>query len=187
MDWDATQLTVPLLGLQMRPVSVTDAATVIRWRNAQESQDGFFSTGMINTSKHRAFVRSRPSGDYTWMFSRGRDTIGMAGLIVDPDSQLAESGRLCIDCELRSWENCVGIPLANLWFAFEVLGLFEVWCDVFTANSGAMKINKRVGFQNMGFDLEGHTHAKGPVAHHRINCMEWQGLERRCKHLGLIE
>lgn len=198
-EYGGPTLAVPYLGLIMRPVMYGDAVQVCGWRNSDEAQEAFFTTGITTPDHHAAFIENRKPHDFTWMFEMEGPVVwevrsgpppvygpaGMAALTVRPETRDAEAGRLFVDQRFRKPRYSFGIPLALCWYAFDVLRLDHVWCDILSSNKTAMKLNRMIGYSGCGVDVPGHTHPKGPVTHMERWRKDWQGLGYWVEKLGL--
>lgn len=176
---------VPDLGLSMRPVCLEDALLVCKWRNSSDARKGFFTDHIVTPDHHAEFLRNRLPHDYTWMFLSGETPVGMGGLTVHPESRSAEAGRLFVPPEYRCIRHTAGIPLALCWFGFDVLKVDHIWCDILTENRAVVNLNRTIGYNGVGVDVPGHTHAKGSVTHMDRSLKEWQGLKHWLREMRI--
>ncbi len=162
-DYIGQTLTVPHFNIRMRNVDLYDTGQVCTWRNSTGEQ--------WSAADHRRIVLERKPHDYTWIMNCDDfydQLIGMAGLTVKPEWEQGHACRLFMAPNYRISQFDMAIPLAVLWFAFDILHLERVWTDIHESRRSTTWIHQAIGY-HFSFGRLG-------INSFRFDRKDWKGL-----------
>ena len=61
------RIELPGSRIYLRPVELTDAFTVVKWRNTADSRRAFFDRRVVTPDTHADFIQNRSKHDLVWM------------------------------------------------------------------------------------------------------------------------
>ena len=148
--------------IHFRSIEATlhDAYLVTKWRNQDDARAVFFSTDVVTPDTHLSFMAHRKLHDLVWIVEAGDIEIGMAALIVDVRKRIGETGRAYVDHGWRGKGYHDDIDFTRMCFAFDVLNLNSLWCEVFISNEAVIASRKRAGWE----DYDIYQSERGPVS-----------------------
>lgn len=156
--------------------SLKDAYKVTRWRNTDTAQASFFSDDVVTPDTHLLFVKNRKPHDLVFMAEAvaGDIAIGMTSLTVDVKQRTGEYGRTYIDKDWRGQGYATETEYLLLSYAFDLLRLNSLWCDMYVSNKAVIALHLKTGWQKAGIDLLDHTDLRGPVLHQVYQRAWWE-------------
>jgi RimJ/RimL family protein N-acetyltransferase len=181
--------------LSLRPItdSDEDCYLVAKWRNTEEALASFMTRTVTTPDTHREFIHKRKLHDLVWIVeglnskrtriwdlnydpSDAWVPVGMVSLTVETMSRTGEIGRLFVDPGFkRGWLAKKVMDLANS-YAFEVLNLKYVWCDVRPDNKAVIWLHKKAGWHEISSDSLGLPYSlrRDDMIFLRLNRSTWQ-------------
>lgn len=153
----------------IRPARAEEVLQILAWRNAPRVRRAMLTQHEIGRSEHQTwFERQMANPHFRQLLSEegGSPVSVQAFFDIRPGHSawwafyFTEAVPHDMAAMLRIWK---GVELAGLAYAFEVLGLETLYCEVLRSNSGVSQWHKRFGFvpcdpaisANFGrFDLE---------------------------------
>lgn len=152
MAGENTKTTLTGEFVDLRPITVADAALTFRWR--QGARALLLNQGAQTVEQQAGWIASRPSSEYNFIIeTKHRRPIGMLSLAaIDPVNRRGEPGRFLIGDEAAAQ----GIPAAaeamKLLYelAFDRLGLRRVCGTVAADNTRMVKWQTYLGMVQEG-------------------------------------
>ena len=144
-------------GCRIRLLEKTDIERLRCWRNRDHIRKWFVHSAPIEPDQQRAWwdaYRSRPD-DYMFVIedvAEGLGAVGAAALYnIDCERNRAEYGRMMIgESAARGRGLARTATRLVIEFAFDHLGLGEVYLEVFSDNDPAVAIYRSCGFEETG-------------------------------------
>ncbi len=145
--------------VRLRLLTPDDLPLTLAWRNQDAIRQWFFHSAIITPAQHAAWFEQYQGRDDDFVFiiealQAGGAPVGQVALYhVDWAGRRAEFGRLMIGEPSASGKG-LGRAAAQLalHIAFEDLALDEVYLEVFAANTAAIAVYEKVGFQLVAQD-----------------------------------
>lgn len=136
----------------VRPLELKDKDCILQWRNTERIRSYMYSDHIISKQEHDAwFTRALvdPSASYLVFLYQGRP-VGFVGF-----TAINRTHDRC------SWAFYLGetdVPRGTglameffaLDFAFMVLGIRKLFCEVFVFNAAVVKLHEKFGFEQEG-------------------------------------
>lgn len=143
--------------VRLRLLHEADLPNTLKWRNQDHIRRWFFNSNILSAEQHGAWFRQYQERDDDFVFiieevDQGYRPVGQVALYhVDWENRRAEYGRLMIgEADAAGKGLARAATQAILKIGFEVLGLKEIYLEVFPENSRAIKLYEAVGFQEVG-------------------------------------
>lgn len=169
-------------GIALRPMTASsaDCLRVTRWRNTDIARRFFFDSSVVTPDSHTLFMANRKPHDLVFVIvANSIDQVGMCSLTVDTITGHGEYGRLVIDENHNGHGYGWQAEVTLLSYAFDLLHLNRVWCDILAVNRDVIAMHERTGFVILGTDLSGHTHSKGSVVTMEVWAKDWPAIRAR--------
>jgi RimJ/RimL family protein N-acetyltransferase len=137
----------------IRPVRPNEVWQILAWRNAPRVRQAMLTQHEIGRSEHEAwFLRQLADPMFRQMLSLegGIPVSVQAFFDIQPGRSawwafyFTDAVPDDMTAMMRIWK---GVELAGLAYAFEVLGLQILYCEVLRSNSGVSQWHKRFGFE----------------------------------------
>lgn len=137
--------------VSLRPLSVADAATTLRWRLSPRA--GLLNSGASTEAEQRTWISQRGPDELNYVIElREGKPVGMLSLVhIDMNNRSAEPARFLIGEE----ESCRGIPVAAesiallYEIAFQGLGLESVHGVIVRENQGMRVWQRYFGMEEI--------------------------------------
>ncbi|KTS72111.1 hypothetical protein NS274_21970 [Pseudomonas oryzihabitans] len=148
----------------LRPLQSTDAALILRWRNAPAVRQTMYSTRIITEAEHHAWLQRELAAPQSrhFLFTCAEQAVGYACL-----TDIRREHRRCTwGFNLGDSVQPPGTGSRMLFLlaevAFEQLGLDKLWAEVLDFNAASLRVHARLGFQEEG-RLSRHVHRSDGV------------------------
>lgn len=140
--------------IRLRPLNKEDLPLTLAWRNQDNIRKWFFYSALITPEQHLNWFQNylKLENDFVFIIEEVKEKIRPVGQVaiynIDWEGLRAEFGRLLI-----GEPSAVGKGFARnatkavLEFAFEKLGLAEIYLEVYADNAKAISLYKSVGFK----------------------------------------
>lgn len=137
----------------IRPARPDEVWQILAWRNAPRVRQAMLTQHEIESSEHQAwFQRKLTDPKFRQMLSEedGMAVAVQAFFDIQPGQSawwafyFTDAVPADMATMLRIWK---GVELAGLAYAFDVLGLETLYCEVLRSNSGVSQWHKRFGFE----------------------------------------
>lgn len=137
----------------IRPARPDEVFQILAWRNAPRVRQAMLTQHEIGRSEHQAwFKRKLTDPLFRQLLSEegGTQVSVQAFFDIQPGHSawwafyFTDAVPNDMATMLRIWK---GVELAGLAYAFEVLGLQTLYCEVLRSNSGVSQWHKRFGFE----------------------------------------
>lgn len=143
-------LTLKDLGLTLEPLTPETAEVVRKWRNREDIAQFMEYREFISEEMQQQWflkVEADPSSIY-WLIRNEKESIGLIHLAeIDLVAKTAHSGLFVGNVQFIGTGIALGASLIVLDYAFEKLGLQEVFAKVKNGNREAEKYNELLGFK----------------------------------------
>jgi diamine N-acetyltransferase len=140
--------------VRLRLLREEDLPLTLAWRNQDQIRRWFFNSNLIDPDQHAGWFHQYQERDDDFVFiieevNAGCRPVGQVALYhIDWSLKMAEYGRLMIgDPTARGKGLACSATNLVLHIGFQVLGLDEVYLEVFADNDQALKVYQRCGFQ----------------------------------------
>lgn len=140
--------------LRLRLLEEADLPLTLKWRNQDHIRRWFFHSDLISPQQHFDWFRGYSDRDDDFVFiieeaQAEKLPIGQVSIYhVDWEERSAEFGRLMIAEPQAAGRGLARVATqAALSFAFQELGMEEVYLEVYKENVKAVTIYRNVGFQ----------------------------------------
>jgi len=153
------RVVAPLVGDNccLRMLEENDIERLRRWRNQDAIRKWFVQSDPISPEQQRSWwekYRHR-ADDYVFVIEETAENMGPVGSValynIDMENKRAEYGRLMIgEGEAHGKGLAKAATRLLLQFAFDQLGLNEVYLDVFPDNGPAIAVYRDCGFKQAG-------------------------------------
>lgn len=149
-------MSIPLVlygeHVDLRPLSLADAALTCRWRNCDRA--AFLSQGATEPAEQAKWIAARPASELNFIveLKTGRP-VGMLSLVnLDLIHRRAEPGRFLIGEPAAVRGIPVALEAMKLLYglAFDGLGLLRIWGTIAADNVRMIKLQKYLGMREEG-------------------------------------
>ncbi|GAC1034257.1 UDP-4-amino-4,6-dideoxy-N-acetyl-beta-L-altrosami ne N-acetyltransferase [Pseudomonas sp. No.21] len=150
---------VPAPTFRLRPVTLDDAALLLRWRNAEPVRQCMYNTAEIALPEHQRWLQrelANPASRHL-LLERDGAPVGYASL-----ADISERHRRCtwgFNLGDASQPRGTGLRMLALLAeqVFEVLQLEKICSEVLDFNAASLRVHQRLGFVAEG-RLRRHIH-----------------------------
>lgn len=136
-------------GITFKRLTVAQLEMVRQWRNSDDVRPYMQHQSVISESDQLKWFRSIDnSANYYFVVCVDESPLGIFNLKnVDLIAHSAETGSFLKDRSI--WETGIGVraSLLLLYFAFDILELEYLYCEVLSVNSKMIHYNKQLGFR----------------------------------------
>jgi diamine N-acetyltransferase len=156
--------------VNLRLLEEADLPQTLLWRNQDEIRRWFFHSDPIPFENHVAWFQKYKERDDDFVFiitdAHDKRTIGQIALYnINWQKRRAEYGRLMIGCpEAKGKGFAKKATQSLIEFAFNSLGLEEIYLEVLTENQAARKVYEQCGFEITHQD----QHVVSMAIHHKL-------------------
>lgn len=138
---------------QLRPAISTDKWTVLEWRNSERVRTNMYTTHVIKRDEHEEWfdrVQVSTEDEFLVFEYLGRPIGVVAFSRIDPGAKSAVWAFYLGETDVPKGCGSV-MEFFALEFAFDSLKLRKLHCEVIEFNAGVVKLHKRFGFVESGF------------------------------------
>jgi len=174
--------------VSLRALEESDLDLVRRWRNRPEVRGNMYTTHEISEDEHRSWyerVKHDPTKRY-FIFLADDVPLGVIAFTeIHPRNQTASWAFYAGESAPRGTGS--RMELAALDYAFDVLGLEKLWCEVLAFNTGVLDLHRKFGFQQEGVFRSHHVAGSERVDVHRLAILrsEWTPEHRAAMALRI--
>jgi len=158
------------------------------WRNAPRVRENMYTRHEISAEEHQAWWRQVQQSDTCRYFMYEFDKVPM-GIVcftdINPVSQQANWGYYTAVDAPRGVG--VNMELLSLDYAFDMLNLHKLSCEVLAFNTAVIKLHQKFGFKVEGVFREHHKVGDDFVDIHRLGMLASEWREQRPKMLSKLE
>jgi len=138
--------------VDLRPLTVADAAITCRWRNSTRSS--LLSQSAAECDEQAKWIASRPTSEFNFVLElKDGKPVGMLSLLdIDHTHRRAEPGRFLIGDEAAVRGIPAAVEAMKLLYelAFDRLGLLRIFGTIATDNRRMIKWQKYLGMREEG-------------------------------------
>jgi UDP-4-amino-4,6-dideoxy-N-acetyl-beta-L-altrosamine N-acetyltransferase len=149
--------------VNLRPLRLADAAQVLQWRNMPDVARFMYGDHRITEAEHVGWMERtvvHPDRKYWIINTEGLD-VGLAGLTeIERKNSRAEWAFYLGHPGLRGRGVGAVVEFAVTAYAFEVIGLHKLCCEVFVWNQPIVRMHEKFGFVREGV-LRQHVRKDG--------------------------
>jgi len=138
-------------GFRLRNMAEADLETILRWRNAERIRANMYTDHEISMDEHRAwFARTQQDSDTVNLICEHEGVpVGFVNFIqIDRKNGKAYWGFYLGEESGRG--RGPAMEFLALDYAFDVLGLRKLCCEVFSFNQPVLKLHEKFGFKEEG-------------------------------------
>jgi UDP-4-amino-4,6-dideoxy-N-acetyl-beta-L-altrosamine N-acetyltransferase len=132
----------------LRPLTESDQEIILRWRNSERVRQNMYTDHVISEEEHVRWFKKALHMDVSrhLMFEYEGRPLGLVSF-----TKIDEKDQIC------TWAFYLGekdVPMGagsameycSLTYAFDILKIRKLWCEVFSYNTGVIKLHGKFGF-----------------------------------------
>ncbi len=137
---------------QLRPIKESDLELVLQWRNSERIRANMYTDHIISFDEHkRWFLNTRTSESVSYCICEyNHKSIGTVYFTdIDKYNQKSHWGFYLGESNLMMGSGSI-MGFMGIDYAFQSLGIIKLCGEVFSFNERAIKLHKKLGFQQEG-------------------------------------